>query len=182
VADPEHLKLLRRGVGIWNAWRAENPAICPDLTEADISQTNWSGVKLTGATLNRADMRQANLSGVNLTGATLNGADLNSANLSGADLSRADLILARLVEANLENATLTDCIVFGISAWGVKLKPFAMLQDLWTNYPDRVFRPIHYSSVDALIASLDEKIIRPAEARFVELVRRKAETMRGEHV
>jgi hypothetical protein len=60
--------------------------------------------------------------------------------------------------------------------------PFAMLQDLWINYPDRVFRPIHYSSVDALIASLDEKIIRPAEARFVELVRRKGEAMGGEHV
>jgi hypothetical protein len=60
--------------------------------------------------------------------------------------------------------------------------PFAMLQDLWINYPDRVFRPIHYSSPDALIASLDEKIIRPAEARFVELVRRKGETMGGEHV
>jgi hypothetical protein len=60
--------------------------------------------------------------------------------------------------------------------------PFAMLQDLWINYPDRVFRPIHYSSVDALIASLDEKIIRPAEARFVELLKRKADTMGGEHV
>jgi hypothetical protein len=60
--------------------------------------------------------------------------------------------------------------------------PFSMLQDLWINRPDRVFRPIQYSSVDALIASLDEKIIRPAEARFVELVRRKGETMGGEHV
>jgi hypothetical protein len=47
-----------------------------------------------------------------------------------------------------------------------------MVQDSWINYPDRVFRPIHYSSVDALIASLDEKIIRLAEARFVELVKR----------
>jgi hypothetical protein len=53
---------------------------------------------------------------------------------------------------------------------------------LWINYPDRFFRPIHYSSPDALTASLDEKIIRPAEARFVELVRSKGETMGGEHV
>jgi hypothetical protein len=55
--------------------------------------------------------------------------------------------------------------------------PFAMLQDLWINHPDRVFQPIHYSSVRALIASLNEKIIRPAEARPIELVRRKGETM-----
>jgi hypothetical protein len=39
--------------------------------------------------------------------------------------------------------------------------PFAMLQDLWIHHPDRVFPPIHYSSVDALIASLDETISSP---------------------
>jgi uncharacterized protein YjbI with pentapeptide repeats len=61
-------------------------------------------------------------------------------------------------------------------------KPFAMLQDLWSKHRDWVFEPIYYSSVDALIASLDEKIIRPAEARFVELLKRKAETMGGDHV
>ena len=60
--------------------------------------------------------------------------------------------------------------------------PFAMLQDLWINYPDRVFRPIHYSSLDALVGALDEKIIRPAEVRFAELLARKAEKMKGEHV
>jgi len=61
-------------------------------------------------------------------------------------------------------------------------KPFAMLQDLWSKHREWVFEPIHYSSVDALIASLDEKIIKPAEARFVELLARKAERMKGEHV
>ena len=57
-----------------------------------------------------------------------------------------------------------------------------MLQDLWIKHREWVFQPIYYFSVDALIASLDEKIIRPAEARFAELLARKAETMRGEHV
>ena len=61
-------------------------------------------------------------------------------------------------------------------------KPFAMLQDLWSKHREWVFEPIYYSSVDALIASLDEKIIQPAEARFVELLKRKADTMGGEHV
>jgi hypothetical protein len=61
-------------------------------------------------------------------------------------------------------------------------KPFSMLQDLWIKHREWVFEPIYYSSVDALIASLDEKIIRPAEARFVELLKRKADTMGGEHV
>jgi hypothetical protein len=61
-------------------------------------------------------------------------------------------------------------------------KPFAMLQDLWIKHREWMFEPIYYSSVDALIASLDEKIIRPAEQRFAELLARKAETMKGEHV
>ncbi len=61
-------------------------------------------------------------------------------------------------------------------------KPFAMLQDLWIKHRDWVFEPIYYSSLDALIGALDEKIIRPAEARFAELLARKAERMKGEHV
>jgi hypothetical protein len=43
-------------------------------------------------------------------------------------------------------------------------KAFSMLQDLWIKHRDWVFEPRYYSSVDALVASLDEKIIRPAEA------------------
>ena len=54
-----------------------------------------------------------------------------------------------------------------------------MLQDLRTSIPTRVFDRLYYSSVDALIASLDEKIIRPAEQRFVELLARKAATKKA---
>ncbi len=61
-------------------------------------------------------------------------------------------------------------------------RPFAMLQDLWIKHRDWVFEPIYYSSLDALVGALDEKIIRPAEARFAELLARKAEKMKGEHV
>jgi len=50
---------------------------------------------------------------------------------------------------------------------------FAMLEDLWINYPDRVFQPIAYQSVDRLIETLDTEIIGPAVARFNELVLRK---------
>src|SRR4029077_2383420 len=59
-------------------------------------------------------------------------------------------------------------------------EPFPMLQD-FTKY-DWVFPPLHYSSLDALAGALDEKIIKPAEARFVELLARNAEKMKGEHV
>jgi hypothetical protein len=61
-------------------------------------------------------------------------------------------------------------------------KPFAMLEDLWIQYRDWVFEPLYYSSLEALVAALDEKIIKPAEMRFAELLARKAERMKGEHV
>jgi hypothetical protein len=61
-------------------------------------------------------------------------------------------------------------------------KPFAILEDLWIKHRDWVFEPPHYSSLDALVRALDKEIIGPAEARFDELVVRKAETMKGKHV
>jgi hypothetical protein len=57
-----------------------------------------------------------------------------------------------------------------------------MLSDLWIKHRDWVFEPIYYSSVDALIGALDDRIIRPAETRFAELLRRRAERMGGDHV
>jgi hypothetical protein len=42
--------------------------------------------------------------------------------------------------------------------------------------------PLYYSSLDALVGALDEKIINPAKARFAELLARKAQKMKGEHV
>ena len=45
-----------------------------------------------------------------------------------------------------------------------------------------MFEPIYYSSVDALVAALEENIIKPARVRAAELLARKAEKMQGEHV
>jgi Pentapeptide repeats (8 copies) len=61
-------------------------------------------------------------------------------------------------------------------------KPFRLLDDLWIKHRDWFFEPIHYSSLDALVKVLDEEIIKPAEARFDQLMIRKAETMKGRHI
>jgi hypothetical protein len=70
MANEEHLKLLKQGVDGWNAWRAKEPSVVPDLSWADLS---W------------AHLVEANLSKANLFKANLSGADLSKANLSGAD-------------------------------------------------------------------------------------------------
>ena len=60
--------------------------------------------------------------------------------------------------------------------------PFAMLRDLLTSYPDRVFQPIEYPSVDRLVETMDAEINGPAETRFNELVMRRAETLKVRRV
>ncbi len=92
-----------------------------NLQKATFVYTNLSGANLSGADLNGADIGYTNLSGANLSGANLNGANLSGADLSGADLSGANLSSAILVQTHLGKATLTNCRVYGISAWDVDL-------------------------------------------------------------
>jgi hypothetical protein len=61
-------------------------------------------------------------------------------------------------------------------------KPFAMFVDLQKKC-DWVLRPIiEYSSADRLIEVLEDKIVRRAEAKFNELLARRAEQLRVEKV
>ena len=75
MANEEHLKILRQGVEVWNAWRAKEPSIVPDLGWANLSGADLTGANLHGANLHRANLRKANLSGANLTEAILSAAD-----------------------------------------------------------------------------------------------------------
>jgi uncharacterized protein YjbI with pentapeptide repeats len=81
MADPNHIAELRKGVAAWNAWRAKNPDIWPDLSEADLRNAN----------LSRANLRDADLSTSFLSRAVLIGAECSSeTNFSGARLVYAD--------------------------------------------------------------------------------------------
>ena len=53
MASEEHLKLIKQGIDIWNAWREKNPEINPDLSQAD----------LRGAKLQKIDLGNSNLKG-----------------------------------------------------------------------------------------------------------------------
>ena len=66
MANPEHLAILKQGVGVWNQGREENPDIRPDLSDAD----------LHGADLAQAHLRYSDLTGANLIKANLGGATL----------------------------------------------------------------------------------------------------------
>lgn len=108
MANPEHLKILKRGLIEWNEWRIENGYIRPKLSDADLF---------------RADLPGANLSEANLSGANLLYANLSYAILSKADLSGANLSGAILVNTNIEGANLNGCRIYGISVWDLTGEP-----------------------------------------------------------
>jgi len=115
------------------------------LIEAELKKADLSGANLKRAKLDRADLEDAKLLGANLTDATLTDAklvgaffagailtdakliktDLTLANLSHADLTRVDFTGSNMVgtimlEPILDGAILSDCRVYGISAWKLK--------------------------------------------------------------
>jgi hypothetical protein len=61
-------------------------------------------------------------------------------------------------------------------------EPFSMFVDLQNKY-DWVLQPVvGYSSVDRLIEVLEDKVVRPAEAKFNELLARRTNQLRVENV
>jgi uncharacterized protein YjbI with pentapeptide repeats len=155
MANPEHLKILKQGVDVWNRWREENPDCDPDLSEAklseadlstanlcktDLSKANLTHANLTNANLSNADLSDAdlyaNFSSADLTGADLHnadlaGADLYRANLSGADLSWADLSKADLSEANLNKARLGRAVFTRANLFGTNFQFVTLIDTLF---------------------------------------------------
>jgi uncharacterized protein YjbI with pentapeptide repeats len=82
-----------------------------DLSEADLSGTNLSWAKLSGAKLNTANLKGTNLSWANLEEAQLHTANLNGADLSSAFVSKANLFGANLRGANLRGTKLDGAFV-----------------------------------------------------------------------
>lgn len=102
MVNKKHLKILRKGVEVWNKWREDNPEIIPDLCGA-----NLNGEDIRRANLSKTDLREASISKVNLSEADLREASLNESILSNADLSEAYLIQANLSNVNLKGTNLS---------------------------------------------------------------------------
>ena len=106
MANTTHLDILLQGSSIWNAWRDQNPTICPDLYQASLSSAN-----LENANLSEADLRGAILEGTNLRSANLDKALLQRTNLKKAVLYKATLRDASLQESNLREANLHKAVL-----------------------------------------------------------------------
>ena len=103
MADETHVRILEKGIEVWNDWRRTNPQICPNL-----SKLNCRGENFEEANLANADLTWIILQNALLSDADLSGADLSHADLAGADLSKASLRQAILVGAQLLRADFTQ--------------------------------------------------------------------------
>lgn len=136
----EHAYLIRTNLSkadlTWTDLRRANLSEA-NLSGADLSHANLiganlikvnligaslSGANLSGARFGEARFIQANLSDANLSGGDFSGSDFSKANLTRANLNGANLSRAILVGTNLAETILTNCLVYGISAWDMQLQ------------------------------------------------------------
>lgn len=117
MANPEHLKILKQGVEVWNKWREENPEVEPDLRESVLKKRNLRGFKLDNTNFYRSDLTEVDLRNANLESAQFiranlakvkfQGAILYNTNFTSADLNSAILQEARLFKVSLSYSNLT---------------------------------------------------------------------------
>ena len=105
MASEEQLSLIRQGVEKWNLWRDQNTDIRPDLSQADLRETQLQKADLSNTNLNKAKLQFANLQSTNLQNSDLSGAGMLESNLQYADLENANLEGAQFNEDALFNQT-----------------------------------------------------------------------------
>jgi hypothetical protein len=121
MANPEHLRILKRGVEEWNKWKQGHPEVRLDLREAGLEEASLGGADLVGANLFAANLRGANLRGASLTEAKLRKANLSGTDLSGAGLGQGAKVLSNLDGADLRGANLLYADLTGAGLRGANL-------------------------------------------------------------
>jgi len=145
----DHARRLGGAKKDWNAWRRDEPAVHPmlaftdlsgfqvdefDLSYANLTQASLIGASMRGANLHQAILAKADLTRADLTGANLCRTDLYETTFTNATLANVNLQGAQLVRNEFSGATITNCDVYGLSAWDVRLDAVSTQQDLIVRY------------------------------------------------
>ncbi|MGD1953355.1 MAG: pentapeptide repeat-containing protein [Leptolyngbyaceae cyanobacterium] len=104
MSSLEHWNLIKlENKEVWNRWREENTEVTPQLSYANLRDTN-----LRGFNLSRANLQEATLVDADLSHANLNGSDLSCAELRNVCLNFATLANTKLHKANLAGASCLE--------------------------------------------------------------------------
>lgn len=121
MANPEHVKLVKRGAAAVAPWRREHGGERLDLRDADLRNADFRNANLSDANLRGADLRNTNFRNANVFNANLRGANLGNANLRSATFIEANLKGAELHDANLSDANFSGAILDDVKLLGAKL-------------------------------------------------------------
>jgi len=138
MANPEHLKILKQGVEVWNKWREENPEVRPDLSgrsvvfvgekfrHANFCNTNFKGAILRDSSFYKAELHGAVLDEAVLERASFYKAKLNNSSFRQAKMWNARFLMVRLevadmTGAKLNGADLRDSIFYKVNFNGADL-------------------------------------------------------------
>ncbi len=123
MTNPDHRAILRLGARHWNAWRADEPGIVPDLRQLRLDAHEKNFGRGAGGPIDfyGADLEQADLSQAYLFQANFSNARLVDANLAGAVLAHADFSAADLTDATLSGADLSRAVFDGAFLAGADL-------------------------------------------------------------
>ena len=117
MANPEHLKILKQGVEVWNKWRHEFPGIVPDLKGATLNDADLSGANLTNTLLSNAELRKAKCSYADFSGAVLASAHFFKSQMIGANFKMVKAARADFTGCELINTDFTDADLFRAQFW-----------------------------------------------------------------
>jgi TIR domain-containing protein/pentapeptide repeat protein len=154
MANEEHLKIVKRGVKVWNKWKKQQnfslsleagPGTLydtyedrPDLDGADLVGADLRGIDFSYVSLEQVNFLHCKLEEANLTAAKLSEADFANANLSGANLKHAFLIGANFNHTNLFEADLTAAFIGNTIFGGVDLSMVKGLDSVRHGLPSTI--------------------------------------------
>jgi hypothetical protein len=137
MAESEHLQMARKGTTEWNAWRAANPRIRPDLSDVNFEKDlrsgegfydlpYLSGYDFSGCNLNRIIARNSLFEGCRFDKSLLNFADVCFSTFHGCTFHGTSMRVTRIgsasfEECEFEGADLAYCTAQETSFAGSKI-------------------------------------------------------------
>ena len=127
MAEVDFLALIEQGSESWNLWRANNPDIQPDLSQAYLFGQVLGEYDFSNTNFERACLIGTNLRGANLRGSFLQSVYASNADFTGADLTQADLSRGNFSEARFDEANLLATQAIGSNFSGASFSGASLL-------------------------------------------------------
>ena len=158
---------------------------------SNFRETSLMYIDMSGSDLGDCDFTFASFYNVNLQGAKLVAANLNHTIFMDVNLMSADLSAAILVKTTFTRTDLTSCIIYGISAWDIKIEE-SIQKDLIITDKDSssitvdnlevahyIYLLLHNEKIRRVIDTVSEKVVlilgrfTPERKNVLETIKRE---------